>query len=171
MISYLKVFFSRDDVNTKRQLNVDFAKCLAIIFMVFVHVFIYPLYKNVDTGLGYFIYAIGGSFLAAPVFMIAMGFGLAFTNSGSPNQIIKRGIKIFILSYIINAVRLFVPFIYYKLKFLIITIKHLVLENHAFKTIKNACFYVKLLKTKKMYNFFSIYDGTNSCISFYIERI
>ena len=43
--------------------------------------------------------------MAAPVFMACMGIGLAYSRNSDPRRIVKRGIKILIVAYILNIIR------------------------------------------------------------------
>ncbi len=90
--------------NQGRQLGIDLAKCLSISFMVIVHCL---KQFGVDPSLPFYQYfdLIFGSILAAPVFMTAMGVGLAYSRRSSPSQFIFRGINILILGYLLEFVR------------------------------------------------------------------
>ena len=113
MISKIKAFFKRPDVNNSRQMNIDYAKAMSIFFMVFIHVLLNPAYVRLkDTIFGRLADRYFGGFMAAPIFMSAMGIGLTYTRHGQPNQIIKRGIKFFILSFVLNIARGFSVIIY-----------------------------------------------------------
>ena len=101
----MKRYFAGEDINTGRQLNVDYAKGLAICSMILIHIMIYPVYKNLDSGIGYVIGYIFGGFLAAPVFMTSMGFSLVYTQNRDPKAIIVRGLKILLMAYVLNVVR------------------------------------------------------------------
>ena len=68
--------FSKDEVNTGRQIELDIAKGFAILFMIWVHT---AETFSAGTGLGYEIVDnfLGGPF-AAPVFMVCMGIGMRY---------------------------------------------------------------------------------------------
>ena len=96
--------------NEGRQIGIDLAKCLAIIFMITIHCLMEfdadtttTFYKVVDI--------VFGSILAAPVFMTAMGVGLAYSKKNSPKQIIFRGINIFLLGFLLNFIRVIPDYI------------------------------------------------------------
>lgn len=113
MISEITTFFKRPDINNSRQTNIDYAKAMSIFFMVFIHVLMYPAYVGLkDTVFGRLADMYFGGFMAAPVFMAAMGVGLTYTRHDQPNQIIKRGVKFFIISFIVNIVRSLAILIY-----------------------------------------------------------
>ena len=96
--------------NQGRQLGIDLAKCLSISFMVIVHCL---KQFGVDPNLPFFHYydIIFGSILAAPVFMTAMGVGLAYSRRNSPIQFIYRGINILILGYLLEFIRVLPRFV------------------------------------------------------------
>ena len=90
--------------NKGRQVGIDLAKCLAIIFMIIMHTLMH--FDADENSTFYQIYdLVFGSILAAPVFMTAMGVGLAYSSKSTPKKIIFRGINIFIIAFILNVVR------------------------------------------------------------------
>ena len=104
-ISWLK----KEEINTSRLYNLDLLKALAIVSMVFCHcVLMLGVHHN-----GYeneFLYFLGdvvlGDYIAvAHAFMFAMGVGCAFTNKNAPAEHIKRGVKLFLLGYVLNFFR------------------------------------------------------------------
>ena len=94
-----------NDMNTGRQKNIDYAKALAIVFMILIHVLLYPVSSIIDRPIGFLFRRILGGYLAAPVFMFSMGVGMAYSKNQSPDKIIRRGVTLFILAYILNLVR------------------------------------------------------------------
>ncbi len=113
MFKKIRAFYQREDINTGRQKNIDYAKVIAIIGMILIHVMLYPYYTKMDTGFGYFANDIAGGILAAPVFMTAMGVGLAYTKFNSTKQMVLRGLKLIAIHYILNIVRS--SFVYFTL--------------------------------------------------------
>ena len=112
-VTYLQDFFARDDINVKRQKNIDYAKTISICFMILIHVFMYPEYMELETStFGRIIDYYMGGFMAAPIFMACMGVGLAYSKHNDSNSIIKRGIKLFVLAYILNILRCLVAVTY-----------------------------------------------------------
>ena len=76
----LNHLFSKEEVNTGRQWSFDFAKVVAIVGMVLVHTFIYIWDEDgLEQGFQYRLNNIYGGVLAAPVFMFAMGVGVAYS--------------------------------------------------------------------------------------------
>ena len=99
----------KEEVNTSRLYNLDLLKALAIISMILCHsVLMLGVHHN-----GYendFLYWFGdvllGDYIAvAHAFMFAMGVGFVFTKNNSPANYIKRGIKTFLLGYVLNFFR------------------------------------------------------------------
>ena len=100
---------SEEKINTNRQIELDIAKGLAILFMITVHVLwdlSTPEVKN--TILGNLIYFLGG-IPAAPVFMFAMGIGIVYSKKESYSYFLKRGVILIIVGYLLNAIRGFIP--------------------------------------------------------------
>lgn len=101
--------FSTEIVNKKRQVELDVAKGIAIVFMIWVHVKEYYLGAKFE-GCAYDeVCEFFGSPPTAPVFMIALGIGVHFARKNAPKDLAVRGIKIFVLSYILNFIRDTVP--------------------------------------------------------------
>lgn len=92
----------------KRYFELDFAKALATVFMIFVHArMLWGNYEEPSV-LG-FIIDFAGTPLCAPVFMICMGAGWIFTRHTTPKDFFRRGLVIFALGYFLNLVRLSIP--------------------------------------------------------------
>lgn len=99
--------FSRDAKNTGRQIEVDIAKAICIIGMVFVHAFEQLPFVEGSGGAGEFILMrVGNTIFGATLFMFCMGVGLAYTKKNSPNLIIIRGLTIFIIGLLLNFLRI-----------------------------------------------------------------
>lgn len=104
MFGWLK----KEETNTSRQYDLDLLKALAIVCMIICHcVITFGYYHS-----GYendFWYWFGetvlGQYLAvAHAFMFAMGVGFIYTEK-KPVKLVKRGVKIFILGYVLNFLR------------------------------------------------------------------
>lgn len=94
----------KEQCNTGRQLNIDVAKCSSIVFMVLIHVLmIFGI--NTETGWGYFAGTVLGGFMSAPVFMVCMGVGLAYSKNHDPRRTVLRGVNILLIGYILNILR------------------------------------------------------------------
>ncbi|HEY9060869.1 MAG TPA: heparan-alpha-glucosaminide N-acetyltransferase domain-containing protein [Pseudobacteroides sp.] len=100
---------SKHPVNTKRQIEVDIARGLAVFFMILVHVTGDLSSSAVgDTLFGKTV-DFFGTIPAAPVFMFLMGVGFVYSRSQRPFNLFKRGIMIFACGYILNFFRGFLP--------------------------------------------------------------
>jgi len=100
-------------LNAGRQFELDFAKFVAIAFMILVHCFDYSsLYlssltrptSNAISPVGTLIEFLGAQ-PAAPVFMFCMGIGFVYTRHNSPREFARRGLKLLITGYLLNLYR------------------------------------------------------------------
>ncbi len=102
-----------EQVNTGRQLEVDLAKTLAILSMILVH-----LSESYYNEASFFtppqlafakVVEFCGGPLSAPVFMTAMGVGLAYSRNQDPAQNAKRGLWLILQGYLLNIFRATLP--------------------------------------------------------------
>lgn len=103
--------FGKEEVNISRQFEFDFAKAVCILGMVFVHCF-EEISDAAATEGGTFYYImviVLDSIFGAGTFMTAMGLGIAYSWKNDADKIIKRGIKIFLIAYLLNAMREGIP--------------------------------------------------------------
>ena len=101
--------FSKKIANTKRQLELDLARGLAIFFMILVHVQgNYSLITLQKSSFGFIIDILGG-ILTAPVFMLVLGVGIIFSKKSEPKLLLKKGLIIFCLGYLLNLLREVIP--------------------------------------------------------------
>ena len=114
-IMYLKNLFSDEKVNIGRQVELDVAKALSIVFMVFVHVVwvIFSFDNNISSGYALLFSNILGRPCAAPVFMFCMGVGIVYSNHSQWSAMIKRGATLFLSGIIVNIFEFFVPYYVY----------------------------------------------------------
>ena len=100
---------SPEPINTGRQAELDIIKGLSIMFMVLIHSFITfdpgPPQQNIPTLIILFL----GSPPAAPVFMIALGIGLVYSRKSAPKVLFSRGVTLFILGFVMDIFRDFLP--------------------------------------------------------------
>ena len=103
--------FSDEKVNTGRQVELDIAKALSIIFMIFLHTLM--VVKGFDHSLSpaydYIFSNVLGRPCAAPVFMFCMGVGIVYSRRSLWNIMIKRGITLYILGLLVNIFEFFLP--------------------------------------------------------------
>lgn len=108
MKELLGKIFSKEDVNTGRQYEFDYVKALCILIMVVMHTYIEFCESAVEQPgtLSNFITVTLCTIFGASTFMVCMGIGFCYTkNRDNPDFFIKRGIKVLILSYVLNFLR------------------------------------------------------------------
>ena len=102
-----KELFSNQEVNTSRQIEMDLAKGFAILFMVWTH-------TNGGFGgsngiLSTIVDEIFGGPFAAPVFMVCMGVGMCYSKHTEIKDLVKRGINLLFIGYVLNVFRSVIP--------------------------------------------------------------
>lgn len=105
---------SDSECNTGRQIVPDLAKGLAIVWMVPSHTLGLLAFVDRDEAVNpvaMFFDGILAGHLAAPVFMLCMGFGFAYARKLTPGGLAKRGLRILGLSVLLNLVRHVVPYL------------------------------------------------------------
>lgn len=104
--------FSDEKVNTGRQVELDIAKALAIIFMIFLHTIM--VVQGYNAGLSSTYSFIFGNVLGRPyaavVFMFCMGVGVVYSRHSQWDTMIKRGVKLYLTGVLVNVFEYFVPF-------------------------------------------------------------
>ena len=113
MIKAIKNCFVNEQVNLGRQKELDIAKGIAIIFMVFCHGFeILAWFFNpeISSDFAYTLLDVilGGSF-AAPVFIFCMGISFAYSRKSSAADMLKRALKMAGIVLIFEIVRTALP--------------------------------------------------------------
>lgn len=105
----MKALFSDQIVNKGRQLELDVARGLAVLFMILIHFqqFFLPV-DFMETGWALTVDFLGGV-PAAPVFMVIMGIGFVYTRNGSPQVFFRRGMMLILSGYLLNLMRGFLP--------------------------------------------------------------
>ena len=108
MKNLLDRILSKEEVNTGRQYEFDYVKALCILIMVVMHTYDYLCADAaVEQGtFSYFVNMILCTIFGASTFMICMGIVFCYTrNKDNPDFFINRGIKVFILAYVLNFLR------------------------------------------------------------------
>ena len=103
--------FSDEKVNTGRQVELDIAKGLAIIFMIFLHTIMVVSAYNASLSPNYnfaFSNVLGRPF-AAIVFMFCMGVGVVYSRHSQWDTMVKRGVKLYLLGVLVNVFEFFIP--------------------------------------------------------------
>ena len=101
--------FSQEETNTGRQRELDYAKVISIVFMIIIHVWeklsCYNVVAEAPEGFWQNFLQFGAGPLAAPVFMFCLGVGVLYTRHGSPAELARRGLLIFLGGYLLNFAR------------------------------------------------------------------
>ena len=105
--------FSSEIVNRGRQSEFDWAKAVAILAMVTVHVYekisVIDTETVLPTGVFRNVLEFVAGPLAAPVFMFAMGVGMVYTRHHSSRDYAFRGLGLLKNGYLLNFFRAFIP--------------------------------------------------------------
>lgn len=103
--------FFTEKINTGRQVELDIAKAMSIIFMIFLHTVMVAKGFNYSLSPAYdFIVSnVLGRPCAAPVFMFCMGVGIVYSRHSQWDKMIRRGIKLYILCLLVNIFEFFLP--------------------------------------------------------------
>lgn len=96
-------------INGGRQIELDLARGLAVIFMVLVHVMIVFADDGVYETLYGQVTDVVGGVPAAPVFMFLLGTGLIFSRKTSAVLYLQRGAMLFFGGYLLNFLRSVIP--------------------------------------------------------------
>lgn len=107
----MKNIFTDSKVNLGHQKELDIAKGLAIIFMVWVHVNETYQSPTIEGGVYNRIIEFIGSPPAAPVFMLLLGLGIVYSRKSTAETLFKRGIILVVVGYILNILRDFIPYL------------------------------------------------------------
>ena len=100
------------EASSKRQYEFDYAKTLAIFFMVIIHVveeLSHVEFNALPSGFWENFIQFGAGPLAAPVFVFAMGVGIVYSRKKEPIQLFKRGVKLLIVALALNICRDVIP--------------------------------------------------------------
>ena len=107
----MESIFRSKQINNKRQVELDCAKGLAVVFMVWVHVNEYyqgdAYYGGTYNRLVEFL----GSPPAAPVFMFLLGLGIVYARHNSPMHLAHRGFRLLIGGYVFSLFRDMIPYL------------------------------------------------------------
>lgn len=99
-------YFSKEKVNTGRQLEIDMLKAFCIVCMIFDHVF-EELAEEPAGPFVFFDYT--STFIGAAAFMICMGIGMRYSKHKEPGDFVKRGLGLLTIGQLLNIVRSALP--------------------------------------------------------------
>ena len=99
-------------INCGRQKEIELAKCAAILCLALIHCVIECTpEEQLVSGIPYLFDTVIGGPLSAPVFMFAMGVGVAHKNGQSTRDGALRGLRIMLISYMLNICRFLIPYL------------------------------------------------------------
>lgn len=101
--------FAKEPINSGRQIELDIARGLAVLFMILIHTQL--LFATVDVSeswFGVFNDYVGGV-PAAPMFMFLLGIGLVYSRKTTAQLLLKRGVILFGSAYLLNLLRGVLP--------------------------------------------------------------
>ena len=100
---------SKEKINTGRQLELDVARGLAVLFMIFIHAQLFFANEFVaDSYFGVFNDFVG-MVPSAPMFMFLLGVGINYTRKNDPKIFFKRGLMLILAGYLLNFLKGFLP--------------------------------------------------------------
>ncbi|MDO4732451.1 MAG: heparan-alpha-glucosaminide N-acetyltransferase domain-containing protein [Bacillota bacterium] len=112
-MNHLRNCFSKEIVNITRQSEIDIAKGLCVILMVFTHAF-----ENVawffDPEVSSVVFdnlfnkIIGNSF-GAPLFMLCMGISFCYSKKNDTADLLKRAAKMLVMAFSLEILRTAIP--------------------------------------------------------------
>lgn len=104
-------YFTKEPCNTGRQFELDVFRFILIYRLAVVHVFVdgSPPAALDMLGIPYYFDSVVGGVIGPTRFMIVMGIGLAYTRHGTPKEVFKRGVKIWIIGFLLNVFRYLIP--------------------------------------------------------------
>lgn len=100
--------FSKERVNTGRQVEFDLAKAVTIVLMIWTHA-----YEALSTGFEPSLSSINsyvrGSIAGAVTFMFCMGIGFSYTRHNSAQECLQRGVRLLTTGFTLLLFREVIP--------------------------------------------------------------
>ena len=111
-MKYFENVFSKEPLNTGRQLELDIGKALPILFLPFIHCTIECCTEEqMLTGIPYAFDMIIGGPMAAPMFMFCMGATIHFSKGNKAKRLLKRGLQMLLFGFLLNICRFLIPYL------------------------------------------------------------
>ncbi len=105
-------WLKRDKINTGRQMEMDLARAIPVMSLPFVHCVIECCSaETINQPIPFLFNVIIGAPLGAPIFIFSMGLSLVYSKHSNEDDIMKRGLILFIAGFILNALRFGVPYV------------------------------------------------------------
>lgn len=103
LLSGMKEFFSKEEVNTKRQEEFDYLKGLFMVFIFGIHAFQATL---TEPDLCMKILYGFATMTGAALFMFVMGMGTVYSRNSNAGIMVKNGVKMIVYQYLNNGLYL-----------------------------------------------------------------
>lgn len=102
--------FATEEVNTGRQVEFDIAKVVFVIFVAMVHCSIECTPGgDLSHGLPYLFDSVIGGPMIAPGLMFVMGVCIMYSRKHQWQDVMKRGVFLFLLGFLLNLCRYTIP--------------------------------------------------------------
>ncbi len=109
---YRAAVFSTEKCNTVRQKELDIGKAVPILCLAFVHCIIECCTEaQLYFGIPLLFDSVLGGPMSAPMFLFCMGATVHYSKVSSPQTMVKRGLHILLVGFVLNLCRFFIPFI------------------------------------------------------------
>lgn len=104
--------FAEEIVNGGRQQELDLAKAAAVLCLALIHSVIECTpEEGLTEGIPFLFDSVIGGPLSAPLFMFAMGIGMAYSGRRTYREYLRRGMEIGAAGYWLNVCRFLIPFL------------------------------------------------------------
>jgi len=108
------MLLTEEKVNLSRQREFDVMKMITILVMITIHVYEELSAADIEAvctaPFDVILQFLGGP-LGATLFMFAMGIGISYSSHRTPEDFLRRGIKLFLFSYLFNFLRSTLPYL------------------------------------------------------------
>jgi hypothetical protein len=112
LTSWKEKLYAPQPVNTGRQPELDMAKFMMLFFLPFIHCVIECTPEDgFVSGIPFLFDSVIGGPMSAPVYMFAMGAGMAYSRHASVKYFAKRGLRLLAIGYVLNICRFLLPFL------------------------------------------------------------
>ncbi len=102
------LFYSKNEVNTGRQVEIDILKAILITGMICVHV-LENIAPNENGAGAVFLLEIGNKFTGATLFMFLMGMSSVYSRNQKPEAMLVRGFFLLTFGALLNLMRYILP--------------------------------------------------------------
>ncbi|MCQ2398647.1 MAG: DUF1624 domain-containing protein [Sphaerochaetaceae bacterium] len=101
-------YFSKEEVNTGRQPEIDVVKGILILGLMIVHCFT-EIFPQESGPVAFFFVILCSNFIGAALFMLIMGMSSMYSKHGSPEDMLRRGFGLLTFAALLNILRVGLP--------------------------------------------------------------